>query len=603
MNRIQTNKLEVDLKADLLSDIYEVYNVKTSDNHFGKGNNAAKLVDDFTNESFVLSVVYERGNSFYMMLRKSNDNIFNINKALKRLPGTNNISMSPVAIGSVPQNIMVQLLFNSLGTYEGKILGFHNVTGHFYIHHPKWIKSKQIITIELKVTKEMVLDWSVRTFTSVSQQKFIKFGKRKFDEYPEYVLSKDLILKRVEKGTCQDAYILRQIGEKKSNIKFLDIDTLDGFQKTKMGILCACIDKFNTQFKDVAHVSFDSFSDYQEESVSTSMVRTMEKRFDELASSCRIILVDNIMDTTSPKSLEVLKKKLKERFNCEISVLKRPKSDSINIVLIHEDAEYKDKNDPHDKQYKGCAVQHVTIETIAHLMDAGNDEVSGWKSVLDCLMQEVLIKKDLADNRISMVNWQDYHFSDDLLFGICQKNEDGAKRYYFMRIRPDGVFTVVEQENSLFEQNEYQDCINIFGHDDVVGVVKKGNDINVIHNTKLRTIPEIELIKERLQNNDNKLRNKTSREDLFPAITDIKCFANDGHSLCYFSGIIGAGMKSVIQTAANIRMVDSYRNSNLFFPDLLKLMAVTFVRNRQLTVMPFPFKYLLEYIRKKSLYI
>lgn len=133
MNRIQTNKLVVDLNTDLLADTYEVFNVRTSDSHFGKGNNAAKLVDDFINEKFVLSVVYERGNSFYILLKKAKGNLLNLNKALKDLQGSENISLEGIAIAMVPQNIIVQLLMNSLGTYEGKILGFHNVTGHFYI--------------------------------------------------------------------------------------------------------------------------------------------------------------------------------------------------------------------------------------------------------------------------------------------------------------------------------------------------------------------------------------------------------------------------------------------------------------------------------------
>ena len=80
MNRIQTNKLVVDLNTGILSEKYEIFNVRTSDMYFGKGNNAAKLVDDFTNEKFVLSVVYERGNSFYMLLKKSVENQNNINE-------------------------------------------------------------------------------------------------------------------------------------------------------------------------------------------------------------------------------------------------------------------------------------------------------------------------------------------------------------------------------------------------------------------------------------------------------------------------------------------------------------------------------------------
>ena len=117
MNRIQTNKLVAKLNTDLLAETYEVFNVKTSDSHFGKGNNAAKLVDDFTNEKFVLSVVYERGNSFFMLLSKSANNRKNINEAIRSLSGTENISVESLAVGMIPQHIIVQLLLNSLGTY------------------------------------------------------------------------------------------------------------------------------------------------------------------------------------------------------------------------------------------------------------------------------------------------------------------------------------------------------------------------------------------------------------------------------------------------------------------------------------------------------
>ncbi|MBO7593634.1 MAG: hypothetical protein J6T12_01590 [Salinivirgaceae bacterium] len=604
MSRIQTNKLIANLELGLLSDTYEFFNVKTSDTHFGKGNNAAKLVDDLTNEKFVLSVVYERGNSFYMMLKKSAENRINLGKAIDRLPGTEKISFENVAISTVPQNIVVQLLLNSLGTYEGKNLGFHNVTGHFYINHPSWTKSKgkQLITLELKVTKDMLLDWSVRTFTSVTKKNDIKFGKKKFNEYPEYVLGKDNILKRIEKGADPDAYIMRQTANKKSSIKFLEIDSFENFQKTKMGVVCDCIDKFNTAFGKMAHIEFDFFDGYQELSVSTKMVKEMEKRFEEMASLHRIVLVDKVLDSTSSLNIEFLKEKLLEHFNCDVSVLKSPKKDAINIILIHKEEEYENKPDPHDLVYKGCAVQHVTIETIAHLMNSDDDsKKTELKSLLDNIMQEALIKEDLVSKRISMVNWQNYNYPDNLIFGLCHKDDDEKKHFYFMTISHDGDFSIAEQENTLFEQNEYQECVDIFSNEDVVGVVKKGNDINVIYDTKLRTIPEIELIKSRLGSGDNKLRNIESREELFPAITDIKCFPYNDHSLCYFSGIIGAGMRRVIPTAANIRMVDAYRYSDLFFVDMLKLMAVTFVRNGQLTVVPFPFKYLREYIAGKAL--
>lgn len=596
--RIQTNKINANLRADLLSAKYEVFNVKTTEKHFGKGNNAAKLVDDFTNKSFVLSVVYERGNSFYMLLNKSIENKININKTLKLLSGAENISLEEVAIARVPQHIMVQLLMNSLGTFEGKILGFHNVTGHFYIHHHSWAKSqnKQIVTLELKISKDMLLDWNVRTFTSVSLKNLIIFGKKKFQDYPEYEFGKDNILKRIEKGSNPNAYILRQIGDQKNNIKFLEIDNIEKFKKTKMGVLCDCIDKFNTKFNGLAHLEFDSFSDFNHIEVSQKLVKEMNSRFNDIASKHNVVLIDKVNDM-SESSIKILKQQFAKQFNCKVSVLKKPKEDAINIVLIHEDEWYKDKKDPHDIVYEGCAVQHITIESVAHLANKEKVEDSDWKPLLDCIMQEVLIKKDLVKNRITLTDWGSYGYSENIDFGICHKKDDDTKHFYFMTIFPTGEFVIKEQENNLFEQDNYQECINIFEIDDVVGIVRVGEDINVIHDTKLRTIPEIDLIRDLLNNGDNYLRSKERREELFPAITNIKCFAKNDYSLNYFSGIIGEGMRRVIQTAANVRLVDTYLNSKLFFDNMLKLMAVTFVRNGQLTVMPFPFKYLLEYAR------
>lgn len=45
-----------------------------------------------------------------------------------------------------------------------------------------------------------------------------------------------------------------------------------------------------------------------------------------------------------------------------------------------------------------------------------------------------------------------------------------------------------------------------------------------------------------------------------------------------------------------MKIIEPYNESKLFFDSLVPLMSVPFVRNNQLTVIPFPFKYLREYI-------
>lgn len=74
----------------------------------------------------------------------------------------------------------------------------------------------------------------------------------------------------------------------------------------------------------------------------------------------------------------------------------------------------------------------------------------------------------------------------------------------------------------------------------------------------------------------------------------IKMFDESGKQY-YFVGTIGEGMRWNIPRAANIRCIEGYEGAQLLFDKLLPTMNVTFVHNGQLTVLPFPFKYLREY--------
>lgn len=82
---------------------------------------------------------------------------------------------------------------------------------------------------------------------------------------------------------------------------------------------------------------------------------------------------------------------------------------------------------------------------------------------------------------------------------------------------------------------------------------------------------------------------------MLPGVTDIHSFELDG-VYHYFVGAVGYTMRLSVQSAANIRKVIPVNGSELFFDRLLPLMEVLFVRNNQLTVLPFPFKNLREYI-------
>lgn len=59
-------------------------------------------------------------------------------------------------------------------------------------------------------------------------------------------------------------------------------------------------------------------------------------------------------------------------------------------------------------------------------------------------------------------------------------------------------------------------------------------------------------------------------------------------------------MKYTIERAGVVREIQAVEGSKLIIKKVLPLMGVEFVRYGMLTVVPFPFKYLREYILKKE---
>ena len=164
--------------------------------------------------------------------------------------------------------------------------------------------------------------------------------------------------------------------------------------------------------------------------------------------------------------------------------------------------------------------------------------------------------------------------------------------YCFMTVHPNGTFDFVKKDpTDLFDYDDYTKCSEIFaGNDDVCGIVMnhKG-EINIIRNTDWFTIPEIFKIREEYEKERiHEFRSKLGREEFLPGITDIKMFEKDG-AIYYFVGSVA--------NAVNIRRIEPYDDAPIFFEQLLPLMNVDFVHNERLTVRPFPFKYLSEWVR------
>lgn len=96
------------------------------------------------------------------------------------------------------------------------------------------------------------------------------------------------------------------------------------------------------------------------------------------------------------------------------------------------------------------------------------------------------------------------------------------------------------------------------------------------------------------------LRGEEERREYLSGNIDINYFDYDDTHAKYSVGEIGNGMKYTIERASVVREIQAVEGSKLIFKKVLPLMGVEFVRYGMLTVVPFPFKYLREYIVKEE---
>lgn len=593
---IKTNQLAYTFDKELFSKNYDIFCIRTSDKYFKAG---AYIIDAPLLSNNVCSVLFNSGREFFVLMKSNDANKLLLRDAIVKEDGSDRITISQVSINSLKLNVVFQLMLNSLGNYESPLLKFNNLTGHLYCFHPNWLirgrKSEadiifKVPCLELRLSSEFRLNMEVHTFTSELLRNKIEFKKKKFEEYPKYVFSAHNTLRRKLKDDTGYSFIMRQTKNSKSEIAFLNIQNIERFNQSKMGILATILDNFNGKFLDIAHVEFENITDYKSLDYTRSVANENKQAISDLLSINPIKIVDCIDDEYSKIFCKKICDLLFSKYGVKAGYGKRIAKDHLNIRVIHNADFYAESEDPH-RVFKDASVQHITFEDFSDCSEFA----------ISTVIHEMLIKKDLVKQKISLFDWNALGLKENIDFGIEVTDEQNTK-YIFMTIHPDGTFNICEQALNLFEVNKYNKCVEIFENakfnsEKIHGIIRdETGNINIIKDTGWFTIPEVHRIKTELANGNTKLRGKEKRDELLSSCLDIKIF-NDDVSQYYFVGTIGNGMRWLINRAANIRKIEPFEDSILMFEKLLPLMNVTFVHNGQLTIIPFPFKYLREYIK------
>jgi hypothetical protein len=96
-------------------------------------------------------------------------------------------------------------------------------------------------------------------------------------------------------------------------------------------------------------------------------------------------------------------------------------------------------------------------------------------------------------------------------------------------------------------------------------------------------------------------KSKDNLDALFDSSLDIKYFGENKSEAFYFVGARKDNVsKYSFTNACHLRKIKAVNDSKLIFKEILSTMNVDFVRTGQSTVLPFPFKYIREYLEMKK---
>ncbi|WII09519.1 hypothetical protein O8W32_01500 [Methanomassiliicoccales archaeon LGM-DZ1] len=509
-----------------------------------------------------------------------------------------NVSLRTMSAEDLPTSVLLQLLVAALNKDELEN-GPSNASGNFYLiidekQDKKRSITSEIVALEFRVierdysgtgTMDCYLAMNVRTFTNYKLKDYIRFTKKNpAESYPRYVKDGPCI-RRLVKGDQGDSFILRRIGNKKSKVQFFSFQDYEKMSKSKVWILSEIQEAFNLKYSRLAKLEFsDETSSKSIRPNNTQMRKTYESRINDVLRTKPIHIINTLGDDGKDIQ-EAIINRFKER-GFDVREDSTQSFDSFIVKLIHN-KEYYSSGEIHDPHSPATysSLQHVTLE-----------DFKKSKAAIDVVATNLAIKSDINEGRITIADWS----LGNLTFSLkLDDKEDLDAEYVSLSIDSNGSLR--------FDKFRAGDSTNMrLGSammvKNVIGAISKGKDVNVIRDTDIFTLPDIKRIRSQMKKNESSgiglgtgIRDEGGRQDFLEEMIDINTLTlNDSH-LLYAVGYVGSGVSSTLERAINVRLVEAWEGSNLFFNDILELMDVYFVKHKQLTVMPYPFKYLREW--------
>lgn len=323
--------------------------------------------------------------------------------------------------------LLLNLLINTLKSPKNQLFCYNNLTGALYYRCSEWKWKNFIWFLNIHFDYDMLLQLTVTTFMRVT-----KNGNYLFDE------NTGSFRKRLSEDDCRgELYIKHSYLKKHSTVDFIRYRDFQEFCKSKLGVM----ERFLRDVKEKLgnYLTLNAALPGETTIVKPKKRSNSDDNIKRLLADYSLNISDCVDSELSKDVIVQLVHKLWEKYHVEVQIGNLQKG-MLNLRIIHNGNYYGDHeelHDPHEDDVSGYIVQHVTVEDFVK-KTTGEIAKHGFQKI----MEELLIKTDNQQRKMTAFDWESLQLSHPYLFAVRRRDPDDSDKkeyvYYQVKVNPDG---------------------------------------------------------------------------------------------------------------------------------------------------------------------
>lgn len=535
---IYTNNLDVQINRKNVEKDFVIYQIGTTNSFF-----TTNVLDIASKDFKVFSVAYYRDNRWFALFIRGKDNLQEFAACVQAkdpsatINVVNPLSTDYEANYAIKDVELVQLLVNSLT--NNKTFEYNNITGSLYYKPDIVLNTTSFELLKLRFftpTKDSIaLEADFESFTDYKKlAEFKPSAKRThvFDRTTgefRKTLQSDF---EYNKENPNDRYVFFSKGvisrKGKKNPPFLNFNTYQQYMMSKSGLIAQFFDDVKSELFTYLTIdqrpilNYASFDNPRPDYENTDYAAYLA------AKGRGFSVVDTINNTESKELQNLIIEHLKTEYNISDIQLERSKNNYVIEIIHDKDSGFYDskkenasqflfpellKPDQHNLFTEEDIIQHVTIEKFKLVNPLSETDEKKKKKLIKLnhdmmknVIQELIIKGDIYDRCISIVNWSEAKEWNFACCGTGKWNDQKKCReyiYYKSNIKKDGTLTLSTFDSRKVPEDEEWELIdkifrfynkksNAKYHPVECIIYNDISKVNVIYKTKQFTLPNLD---------------------------------------------------------------------------------------------------------------